>query len=399
MKKIIIISIFLFIVAMPVLAVSEEKYKVPDVKEDYCGVEIPFQNCKCAFHNKYCDDAIKKDSWQSRIYVMNKFNSWVEGLIYDFGKRCILQGGSWNKPSLTCTYLDEKEKLDDRTIVEKYNLPKLDFKPIPKVSTVRGKVLNADGEVFVWSASFRKWRGPVKSGTLIYNGDVLITTNRGEAKLIMYGPGGQDTVDVRTDTFLEIPDPTNFKEYNQSLWGILKNKALEVYNAVTNKEVKVPMWRRQMQTVTVTLSTRGTHYIVAYDEISNTSSVFLNEGEAEITPISGGDTVILSDGESYIYSGDGVVATSTMSAKEWENIRAQYGFKNDKFYVYEEDLIVPNGASIDIEVDKLNKDDIVPNRNFFEEQIGSKKAFSWWIVIVAIFVAAGGYYWKFKKKS
>jgi len=174
MKNTLIISLFLLTIALPASAAREEKYEVPDVKDDYCGAVIQYQDCKCAFHDKYCESATKKDSWESRIYVMNKFNSWVDDLIYKFAKQCISQGGEWNKPSLTCTYLNKKEQADKesdtRTVAEKYNLPELDFKPVPKSSTVNGKVLSADGEVFVWSAAFRKWRGPVSSGTLVYNG-------------------------------------------------------------------------------------------------------------------------------------------------------------------------------------------------------------------------------------
>ncbi len=401
MKKTTLIFLSLFFVALPATAMQEEKYEVPSVKDDYCGVVIQYQDCKCAFHNKNCSSATKKDSWESRIYVMNKFNSWVDSLIYKFATKCINQNGTWNKPTLTCTYLNKEEqinkKLDTRTIAEKYSLPELEFKPIPKESTVKGKVLSADGEVFVWSAAFRKWKGPVSNGALVYNGDVLITTSRGEAQLIIYGTGGQDIVGVRADTLLEIPDPTNFKKHDGTLWGILKGKAVEVYNAVTGNEVEVPMWRRQMQTVTVTLATRGTYYIVAYNEISNTSKIFLQEGEAEITPIVGGDTVVLYAGESYTYTGNGVVATSTMNTDEWNKIRAQYGFNKDKIYVSEKDLVRPNKLLTDTEISEINKADVLPDRNFFEEQVGTGKNFSWWIIIFIISIVMGVYYWKKQK--
>ena len=398
MKNFLIISLLLFSVALPVSATREEKYEIPDVKNDYCGNVIQFQDCKCAFHNKYCESATKKDSWESRIYVMNKFNSWVSELIFEFAKKCSLNGGEWNKPSLTCSYPDSMakavKKSDNRGVEERYNLPKLDFKPVPKRSTVRAKVLNTDGEVFVWSAAFRKWTGPVSSGFLVYNGDVLITTARGEASLVVYGSDGQDLVNVYKDTFLEMPDPTNFKEHDGSLWGILKGKAVEVYNAVTGKEVEVPMWRRQMRTATVTLTTRGTHYIVAYDKSTNTSSIFLNDGEAEITPVTGGSTVFLSAGESYVYTGDGSVATSTMSKKEWDDIRSKYGFDKDILYVSKEDLVAPNIKPLDNADTNINKDDVVPNRNFFEEQVGSGKNYFLWLIVLIIFISAGVYYWK-----
>jgi len=196
---------------------------------------------------------------------------------------------------------------------------------------------------------------------------------------------------------VEIPDPTNFKEHDGSLWGILKGKAVEVYNAVTGKEAEIPMWRRQMQTVTVTLTTRGTHYIVAYDETTNTSSIFLNEGKAEVAPIAGGDMVVLSAGESYTYTGDKTVATSTMNTKEWNNVRAQYGFNKDRIYVLKEDLIAPNKAPTDSEGIEINRDDVVPERNFFEEQVGSDKNSLWWIIIFVILATAGVYYWKKQK--
>ena len=403
MKKIFIFVLFSLALALPASAAKEEKYDVPDVKNDYCGIVMPFQDCKCAFHNEYCEASVKKNSRESRAYVMDKFNAWVGDLIYKFGSACVDKGGKWSKPTLTCTYLDKTEQLakdsDTRSVEEKYGLPNLDFTPVPKSSSIKGKVLVADGKVFIWSADFRKWTGPVNGGALLHNGDVLITKDQGKAVLVMYGKSGQDTIDVGTDTFFEIPDPTNFKEYDQSLWGIIKDTALEVYNATTGKDVKVPAWYRQMNTVTVGVGARGTHYIVVDDEKNKTTKVFLKEGEMDLTPIAGGETVLLHDGESYVYS-NGEVATSTMSEEDWSAARAQYGFTRDRIYVSEEDLVVPSKDVGDVKADdaaKINRSDIVPDRNFFEEQVGSGGSFSWWILIFAVFAGGGVYYWKFKK--
>ena len=120
------------------------------------------------------------------------------------GKKCQSNGGEWNKPSLTCTYLDEAEQLvedlDTRPIEEKYGLREVIFKKAPKTSTVMAKLIKSEGEVFIWSTAFQKWTGPEESGALIYNGDFVLTKERGAADIVLYGKDGQDRMSLRPDS-------------------------------------------------------------------------------------------------------------------------------------------------------------------------------------------------------
>ena len=44
-----------------------------DIKDNYCGVHINFQYCKCAFHNEYCS-SIGMTKGEAKFYVYEKYN-------------------------------------------------------------------------------------------------------------------------------------------------------------------------------------------------------------------------------------------------------------------------------------------------------------------------------------
>ncbi len=68
LKKILILGIFIFFLSG---CDSERK----DIKDNFCGVHINFQYCKCAFHDEHCA-AIKMDSEEAEDYVYEKYDEW-----------------------------------------------------------------------------------------------------------------------------------------------------------------------------------------------------------------------------------------------------------------------------------------------------------------------------------
>lgn len=47
------------------------------IKDDFCGVHINYQFCKCAFHNQYCD-AVDMSKGEAKTFVYAEYNTWLE---------------------------------------------------------------------------------------------------------------------------------------------------------------------------------------------------------------------------------------------------------------------------------------------------------------------------------
>lgn len=99
----ILISLFLISGASVVTAKERvAEYKLPDIRNDFCGPEISPRYCKCAFHNQGC-----KGSGQSRDgaleFVNGEFQSWVKNGIREFAQRCISGDGIYDSSERTCS--------------------------------------------------------------------------------------------------------------------------------------------------------------------------------------------------------------------------------------------------------------------------------------------------------
>lgn len=77
MRVFSLIYIFLLILAILLVGCSTGK---PDIKNDFCGVHINYQYCKCAFHNEYCG-SIGMDKSEAKTYVYAEYNKWLDSLI------------------------------------------------------------------------------------------------------------------------------------------------------------------------------------------------------------------------------------------------------------------------------------------------------------------------------
>ena len=79
-----------------------QTYQVPDVKNDFCGVDIDFKYCKCAFHSEYCNE-LNLDSEGAHSHVLTEFREWNRKKIQQIAEACLRVDGSWDKDSWTCT--------------------------------------------------------------------------------------------------------------------------------------------------------------------------------------------------------------------------------------------------------------------------------------------------------
>ena len=110
MKKNQLLLIFFLLVALTLTGCVKKgygqlvKFETPDIKDDFCGVHLNFQYCKCAFHNEYCD-AVGMNKSQANNYVNEEFDKWVAGLVEDFLLQCTAAGGITKDEA--CQYCEE----------------------------------------------------------------------------------------------------------------------------------------------------------------------------------------------------------------------------------------------------------------------------------------------------
>ena len=90
------------------------EFETPNIKDDFCGVHLNFQYCKCAFHNEYCD-AIGMSKGQANNYVNDEFDTWVAGLVEDFLAQCTAAGGIAQDDA--CQYCEEGYQVSDEQCV------------------------------------------------------------------------------------------------------------------------------------------------------------------------------------------------------------------------------------------------------------------------------------------
>lgn len=72
--------------------VDERTFTEPDIRNDFCGVHINFQFCKCAFHNQYCG-SVNHTQDSANSFVQAEFTNYVTGLKEPFNDLCIAGNG------------------------------------------------------------------------------------------------------------------------------------------------------------------------------------------------------------------------------------------------------------------------------------------------------------------
>lgn len=109
---IIILSATAFFLAPGVLAeklVRTAEFKAPDIKDQFCGVNIDYRICKCAFHNEMC-----KDTGRTRRiadFILNSgYKAHVDKLRAAFVLTCKNAGGRFSDDACKYYEKDGKEK-------------------------------------------------------------------------------------------------------------------------------------------------------------------------------------------------------------------------------------------------------------------------------------------------
>lgn len=104
LKNIFSIFVIMFIVSANTVFAGQEvtRFSFPSIKDDFCGVVMNFQYCKCAFHNDYCD-IIAMPSESANTYVWNEYREWVRKRINTMGASCVVSGGIWKTSNRSCT--------------------------------------------------------------------------------------------------------------------------------------------------------------------------------------------------------------------------------------------------------------------------------------------------------
>ena len=49
-----------------------------NIKNDFCGIHINYQYCKCAFHNEHCNSVGMSKS-EAKTFVYSKYDAWISG--------------------------------------------------------------------------------------------------------------------------------------------------------------------------------------------------------------------------------------------------------------------------------------------------------------------------------
>lgn len=78
-----------------------EDFRRPDIKDEFCGVHINFQYCKCAFHGDFCDE-IGMSEKEADEYVKKEYEKWLSGDLQAFTEKC--KAGNGYVEDDTCYY-------------------------------------------------------------------------------------------------------------------------------------------------------------------------------------------------------------------------------------------------------------------------------------------------------
>lgn len=401
MKKIIRCIPLFILLLLPVNAQQGERIEyfsfAEDIKDDFCGINMDFKYCKCAFHNQYCND-VNMNKGQAKAYVNQMFMERRTNFMQEYAQMCMDKGSIWNRPASACItcqdgYVKDKGRCvsddDYVSVKEKYQLPSLDWVTQPKemVSKVRAKVSGCEGEAFVFSATFQKWKGPVSSGLPLFANDVLLTTSRGYCQLTVYSKTGADTVDVGTDTMFMIGDNSPMPE--QSFLTHLYEGIIRIFHGTSNKAQPPIVFR----TVTLSTGARGTDYLLMHDKDTKSSTVIVHDGQVDVSTDATG--YILSEGDSLSYDAE-VISQTTVSREDWESI-----LQNSSLgLLTEEGAVGGNLSQLPIDPDSVYPSSIEYDGKLVDITEDPKKGLSFiWFILILVGLTAIYFGFKYHKKS
>lgn len=224
-----------------------------------------------------------------------------------------------------------------------YEVPQwLDWIKPKQVIRSRGMVIEPRGEVWVYSAAFNKWSGPISGNTPIYTGD-MVATGPGSTTRVHFTNGvSADTISVGVETLLEVPEAVeeNVSDY-PSLW-ILYTGLVKIKRAILREAPAYPVNPFLVRTPTIVAGSRGTEFILSYDSATQTSNLYLISGKMDYYNLAAGgsEDALLSAGNiltvqkngdetvdpynpdelDALISENNLTAGDSMTPEEWEKL-------------------------------------------------------------------------------
>lgn len=202
-------------------------------------------------------------------------------------------------------------------------------KRIPENPTlsVRSQLVQPEGEVFVYSAAFKTWKGPITGETTLRAGDAVRTGRGGRARVVFDDlQGARDTVDVSPNTLLNVPwddpEPDDDPILAVKLWRGVVRIVGELLDPIESRCSPF-----NVRTPTVVVGTRGTDFLVTHDEETGVSTITVNEGVVEVWPADDpGDVHELLPGDSVTYANNEFVA-SEVDGQAWNELLLEFGLE------------------------------------------------------------------------
>ncbi len=85
-------------------------FQAGDIRDDFCGVHLNYQYCKCAFHNDFCD-VVAMSKGEAKKYVNEEYDKWIEKEKLNFAGQCRNDNGIYDDGS--CEYCDDDKEVID----------------------------------------------------------------------------------------------------------------------------------------------------------------------------------------------------------------------------------------------------------------------------------------------
>lgn len=83
---------------------SSEDFEKPSIKDAFCGINIDYQYCKCAFHGQFCKE-INMSRKEANAYVQEQYEQWLTGKRSEFSTNCTTNNGYMDKD--TCRFCEQ----------------------------------------------------------------------------------------------------------------------------------------------------------------------------------------------------------------------------------------------------------------------------------------------------
>ncbi|MDO8574190.1 MAG: hypothetical protein Q7R86_01015 [bacterium] len=388
MKKIIIglVGVGFFSVLLFSVRVAEariEFFIYPDIKDDFCGVDIGFQYCKCAFHNEMCDSVnLNKRSAYEKVNA--DFQASIKTKIETFARTCMNGGGIYSILKTSCEYCENgktrsngvcADPKDVRPIEEVYNLPKVET---TGGSNIVGYVSDAEGEFFVFSPGRGKWIGPVRGGLSLFQGDVLYTTINGRAQLRF----GSANFYLMERSMLRLPTPAKER-------SLLERGALFIWESVKRLANNEPFDIEEGGAHSIS-GRKGTAYFIEVEE-----------GGAKYTVQEGAIDVWFADkpnAKTEVSAGESAEAKAsgvTASVYNWEALTKKYGLTTVDLSEPTEE-VKPFAA---IDPDAIYPPEAAYSGDLTGEAKGASGGSGIWTWIIVVVILGGGGFYFFRKKG